>query len=140
MNDTERMSETQRWLRFAAEDMLAAQALLTDRHLPPRLACWLSQQAAEKALKAALIFHQIDFPRTHDLDLLRNLLPEQVTAKSTFPDLAALTEWGVEARYPGDWPDATPADGEEAVRQADAICRCIQNDLARCGLKLQRDD
>ena len=40
----------------------------------PRHACWLSQQAAEKALKAALVLERVEFPFTHDLDALRNLL------------------------------------------------------------------
>lgn len=42
----------------------------------PRHVCWLAQQATEKALKAILVFLQIDFPRRHDLDALRNLIPD----------------------------------------------------------------
>ena len=36
--------------------------------------CWHSQQAAEKALKAALIVNGIESPRTHNLVVLRALL------------------------------------------------------------------
>lgn len=36
--------------------------------------CFDAQQAAEKAVKAVLVFHQIDFPRTHDISGLLSLL------------------------------------------------------------------
>jgi HEPN domain-containing protein len=38
--------------------------------------CWFAQQAAEKALEAALVLEGIKFPLRHDLDALRNLLPD----------------------------------------------------------------
>jgi HEPN domain-containing protein len=63
-------------MRFAEEDLRTAESLLDDEELVPRHACWLAQQAAEKALKAGLVFHQIAHPFRHDLDALRNLLPE----------------------------------------------------------------
>ncbi len=59
------------------------------------------------AIKAALIFLQIDFPRRHDLDALRNLLPGGWLLKDSLPDLAELTKWAAEAYYPGDRQEAT---------------------------------
>lgn len=32
--------------------------------------CFHAQQAVEKYLKAFLIYHDVDFPRTHDVDFL----------------------------------------------------------------------
>jgi HEPN domain-containing protein len=80
--------------------------------------CWLAQQAAEKALKGALASQAIPFPFRHDLDALRNLLPDGWEVKRQHPDLAELTEWAVEARYPGDWPDATVEAARRAAVQA----------------------
>lgn len=71
------VQEAKRWLQFSAEDLDVAQRLLADRSSAPRHVCWLSQQAAEKALKAALVLEEIDFPYTHDLNDLRNLLPDR---------------------------------------------------------------
>ena len=99
----------------------------------PRHACGLAQQAAEKALKAVLVFQQIDFPRSHDLDALRNLIPEGWAVKTRAPDLAELTEWAVESRYPGDWPDATTAEAAAAVTQARGVVDCICADFAEQG-------
>jgi len=36
--------------------------------------CFDAQQAAEKAVKAALVFHGVDFPRTHRISELLALL------------------------------------------------------------------
>ncbi len=40
----------------------------------------------------------------------------------SYPDLAELTEWVVEARYPGDWPvlEATEVEETRAESQARA--------------------
>jgi HEPN domain-containing protein len=134
MSDPETRAEARRWLQFAGEDLCVAQTILKQETGAPRHACWLAQQAAEKAIKAALVFLQTDFPKSHDLDALRNLLPDEWRIKSDFPDLADLTEWAVEARYPGDWPDAMPADARKAVEQAGAILRSIADELGKRGL------
>ena len=104
MSDPDRCTEARRWLHYAREDLEAADAMLGQARVQSRHVCWLAQQAAEKAIKAGLVSLQIDFPRSHDLDALRNLMPQDWTARSQHPDLAELTEWAVEARYPGEWP------------------------------------
>ncbi|MCY3905167.1 MAG: HEPN domain-containing protein [Caldilineaceae bacterium] len=95
--------KAQRWLRFATENLDAAQRMLADRSSAPRHVCWHAQQAAERALKAALAPEGIDFPFTHDLNALRNLLPASWTVRAEHVDMAELTEWAVQARYPGEW-------------------------------------
>jgi HEPN domain-containing protein len=117
------------------EDLTTAEALLEQRNTVPRHICWLAQQAAEKSIKAALVFLQIDFPRRHDLDALCNLLPTNWLLREEQPDLADLTEWAVEARYPGDWPDATEEDAGAAVNQARAVYESISLDLNRFGFR-----
>lgn len=133
MSSSELLAEVRRWLRFALEDLRAAEMLLTESATRPRHACWLAQQAAEKAIKGALAYEQIPFPFRHDLDALRNLLPEGWTVKAQHPDLAELTEWAVEARYPGDWPEATADDARHAVEQARRVCQCVTHDLTGRG-------
>ena len=115
MNDPDPVvHEALRWLRFSEEDLNVALRLMTGIPTAPRHACWLSQQAAEKALKAALVLDEVEFPFTHDLDALRNLLPGSWSVRDTHPDLAELTEWAVETRYPGDWPEPNDADATRA--------------------------
>ncbi len=138
MSVDERLLEVQRWLRYAQEDMAAAEVMLEQTAIAPRHACWLAQQAAEKALKAVLVFLQIDFPRRHDLDALRNLVPDGWQLKDNHPDLAELTEWAVEARYPGDWPEATLENARSAVEQAKGVCASVIDDFKRYGYENRR--
>ena len=122
MNDLEQVNEARRWLRFASEDIEVAQELFSGRRI--RHACFLAQQAAEKALKAALALEGLSY--MHDLNAARNLLPDSWAVKSEQPDLAELTVWATESRYPGDWQEAT----EYAIR-ALADARAVYD---RCGV------
>lgn len=129
MKKDEQTQAVHRWLHYAQEDLQTAAELLKQAHVIPRHVCWLSQQAAEKSIKAALVFSQIDFPYSHDLDLLRNILPKTWQVKTKCFDLAELTEWAIESRYPGDWPDATVEDAQCALKQAESIYSLILEDI-----------
>jgi HEPN domain-containing protein len=128
--------EARRWLRYAAEDLVTAERIAASRTMPPRNACYHSQQAAEKAIKAALVFLQIPFPFRHDLDFLRDLLPAGWSVKIYHPDLAPLTAWVAEARYPTELPDADKADARAAIRQARAVYQTVHTDLFAHGLSV----
>jgi HEPN domain-containing protein len=121
-------AEARRWLTYAEEDLESARTMVA-QHRPPRQACWLAQQAAEKAIKSALVFEQVEFPKTHDLDALRGLVPDGWTVIATDADLAALTEWSVESRYPGNWPEATGSDASAAIAGAAAVVEAVRTDL-----------
>ena len=95
---------------------------------------WFSQQAAEKALKAALVLEGIEFPYTHDLPRLRNLLPDGWPEGLGPTVLARLTEWGVATRYPGDWPEPTDADARRAESDARAVYDSVLGEVRRRGL------
>ena len=133
------VQEARRWLQFSAEDIDVAQRLLADRSSAPRHVCWLSQQAAEKALKAALVLEEIDFPYTYDLNALRNLLPDSWTLRADHADLAELTEWAVEARYPGEWPEATESDAIRAEAKAHVMRDSVVAEIRRRGLHVDGD-
>lgn len=121
--------EAERWLAYARSDLDAGYALLRNPDHYPRQVCFLAQQAAEKALKTALVLLEIEFPFTHDLDRLRDLLPEGWRVKSEHPDLADLTIWAIQARYPGDMPEVVEADARAALQTAAAIYQTIGEEL-----------
>lgn len=122
--------EARRWLATAEEDLLGATAILERDDVAPRLACFLAQQAAEKALKARLIARGIAFPRIHDLLALRAFLRSDMPAGLDDADLAELSAWAVEARYPGDLSDATTSDAYTAVAGARMILVAARGDIA----------
>ena len=135
MNDPDSVvQEANRWLRFSAEDLDVAQQLLADRSSAPRYVCWLSQQAAEKALKAALELEANDYPYTHDLNALRNLLPDSWSVRVDHPDLTELSGWAVEARYPGEWLEPSDADASRAEFEARAVRDSVVTEFRRRGV------
>ncbi len=134
MNEARVFIETQRWLAYAQKDLQAAKSLLTQPQDFSQQVCFLSQQAAEKSLKAALVFEQINFPFRHDLDLLRNFLPQDWLIHQHVPDLSELSAWAVESRYPTRNEEPTLAEAQAALEMAQTVVDSIQQDLRQRGL------
>lgn len=103
MNDPEVLEVLRRWLRYAEDDLRSAE-VLRERGMVPRIACFHAQQAAEKAIKAIFVFLQVDFPFSHDLNRLRDLLPGGWAVKTAFPDLAGLSAWASNLATPAMCP------------------------------------
>lgn len=87
-----------------------------------------AQRCAEKYLKARLIEGSVDFPKTHDLAVLLSLVdPLEPGWESIRPRLNALTDMGIEVRYPGVTADAT--DAAEAVAVADEVRELVRKSV-----------
>lgn len=70
---TDKRLETARMFYYkASHDLRAVEKLLPDG--PLDVACFHAHQAVEKYLKAYLQMHDVEFPRTHDLDALLDIL------------------------------------------------------------------
>ena len=104
------------WLFRANEDIAVIKSLVNDGdEFYTSSICFHAQQASEKFLKAFLAYHDVDFPRTHDLDFL--LLECQKINKEAFQiDFKSLTDFGVSVRYPDDF---YIPDEEEALEYRD---------------------
>lgn len=79
-----------RWLAVSDDELGMAQDFEATARV--RGVCYHSQQAIEKAVKAALIFESIEFPHTHDLEKLCNLLPAGWSVKNTPYDLGRISD------------------------------------------------
>lgn len=119
-----------RWLRYAAEDLRTAETLLGQPSAPPRQTCYLARQAARKGLEAVLIFLQIDFGKTTDLEGLRDLLPERLRLKCADLELSHLTRCGVEVLYPGSKQEPRDVDALLAVKHAKAVGKFVSTVFA----------
>jgi HEPN domain-containing protein len=122
-------SEAKRWIDYAETDLRAAQTLFETEDSFPRQICFLAQQCAEKAIESILVLEEVNFPRNHDLDRLRDLLPKGWKVKEEFPDLAALTIWSVESRYPGNMPDITENEARETLQMAKSVFDVVSTEL-----------
>jgi HEPN domain-containing protein len=120
MNDLDLVRE---WFRFAGNELFTAKHLCYDLYPPQiEIACYLCQQAAEKALKGCLIhFTQEEPEYTHNLKTLCN---QCIALDGTFDSILTycgdLTEFVVAGRYPDELPIDEPT-AKSAVRKADAV-------------------
>ncbi len=98
----EKLEYIRNWIFRANEDYAVIISLeKTDLEFYTSTICFHAQQAVEKYLKAFLIFNDIDFPRTHDVDYLL-LECTKIDSENFDLDLKSLTEFGVSVRYPDD--------------------------------------
>ena len=89
------------------------------------------QQAVEKYLKALLVRHQIEFPKTHDIaKLLDRVATVNANMAESLRDADVLTPFGVDVRYPSDAPELLPGGETEVIDMArrvkDAVMISLQ--------------
>jgi len=121
-------SDPHRWIDRARSNLTRAKHIIEGVYLEDL--CFDAQQAAEKAIKAVLIFLGVRFPRTHDLAELLTLVekagwsvPEKVKRASM------LTPYAVESRYPGLSEPVNDEEHREAVAIAEEVLRWAEGVL-----------
>ena len=65
----------------------------------------------------------VEFPRTHSLRLLVDLLPVPLRTDPLLEPSVALTDYAVTTRYPGEMEAPGPTELAEAIRLARAVVR-----------------
>ena len=84
----------------AQDDRYVLERLAGDANAPEWVLGFHAQQAVEKSLKAVLSLRQVEFPRTHNLSMLLELLRRAGVALPPDGDeLARLIPFGVALRY-----------------------------------------
>ena len=107
------------WIQKAAEHEQYARLILTHRETQAWGAGFFSQQVAELLLKGLLLGHDMKVVKTHDLlELKKLLLPYEPELESHTSDLNTLNEYYVENRYPGDYPEVSWEEAEQAFTAA----------------------
>lgn len=118
------------WVTKANNDLLNADNNLRAEEIPFDTVCFHCQQAAEKLLKAYLTAKGCRPPFTHDLLLLlEQVLPLDPDAESLREDLASLTPFAVEVRYPDEGPMPSEGDAKEARDSAERVLTWLQEAL-----------
>jgi HEPN domain-containing protein len=118
MDDDKRVL-VQSWLLKAQHDLTSSERLAAGEDPLLDTAVYHCQQAAEKALKGFLVYHDCRFQKTHDLAVL---LVEVGRFTQDFVPLdsvaASLTRDGIVFRYPEAQMEPTQAEYEQAYRDA----------------------
>ncbi len=129
----DRVVET--WVRVAEDDALNARAALKHQDGTPAQVCFLSQQMAEKWLKAALVHYTGDYPKTHLLDALAKLLEPHLPSlvSDQKEDFIEVSRYYVTARYPAEVPleSFTWERAEEAFAAAQRIAETIRKAIGK---------
>jgi len=113
------------WMRKADHDFIAARKLITLEPLILDVVCFHCQQAVEKYLKAFLIYHRFDVPRTHDVDFLLEQC-KQIDNRFDQISLNNLNDFAVEVRYPDQFLQPEMEEAECYLKIAKQVQTLVQ--------------
>lgn len=109
----------QDWLRHARSNLKLAESGGKLKDVLREDLCFNAQQAAEKALKAVCIHRGIDFPKTHSLVRVMDILESGgLSLPDEIKEADILTQYAVQARYPGLDEPVTDEEYREALTLA----------------------
>ena len=124
--------EVRAWLDRARRDLLAARLLIAGNANAEAL--FHCQQAAEKALKAFLTFHQRTFRKTHDLgDLNLECLAIDNSLQAAIFSAEGLTQYAWRFRYPGAPYEPDSTEAQDGLQWAEAAVRGVERRLPAGG-------
>jgi HEPN domain-containing protein len=114
--DVARRDLVLQWLKKAASDLEAAEQLGKHGGRFGEIVAFHCQQAAEKYLKALLVRHQVEFPKTHDIaKLLDRVATVDASLADSLRHVEVLTPFGAEVRYPSDAPEILHGGESEVI-------------------------
>jgi HEPN domain-containing protein len=124
--------EVNEWYKMATMDLGVAKHLQNTYYPKPlEIICYHCQQAAEKAIKALIIYCGVEggMPKLHDLSFLLNQIKNMVEIQDMYYDYAdTLSPYGVAVRYPNElFLEERHAD--EAIQYADEILQWVKHIL-----------
>jgi len=126
--DPVRAADTRLWLSKTDQDLAAATLLLEPGREMPGIAAFHCQQAAEKALKAFLYWHDVPFRKTHAIEEVGDdCVRIDPDLKSAVDAVLDLTPYAWRFRYPGD---ASEPDAGE-VRTALEAARNVRDAVSK---------
>ncbi|HIH96977.1 MAG TPA: HEPN domain-containing protein [Thermoplasmata archaeon] len=116
------------WLKKAEKDLLTAKHELSFADAVTESICFHNQQAAEKYLKAYLVFLGIPFTKTHEIGELVTKCENKDREISALKEEAdKLTDYAIVIRYPEEWIEPTLEEAREAFELANKIREFVLN-------------
>jgi len=124
------MSGVKEWLAKASGDLKSSRKLIKDDDETLDSAAYFTQQSAEKALKAYLIFRKQVVPRTHDLERLLELCMHYEPLFGHFlDDVLQLSPFATYSRYPDDRFYVDRTDVLNAISSAEKILKFVKSKI-----------
>ena len=126
--------EARGWFEEAASDLDTARYLADGARL--NTACFMSQQAAEEALRVFLYSREVEEPWGHSVDALIHDGTSYDSSLDTVRDLGAvLDKYYIPTRYPNGLPGGLPSkaytadDARQAITAADRVLAAVRERL-----------
>lgn len=120
------------WIIKAENDLkTATHTLKIGKGCHSDTVCFHAQQCVEKYLKAFLVIKNIDFPKTHDIEHLVALLPENIWLRLSIEEQRRLTAYATVTRYPGDYEPVPLAEAQQSVKLAQRVRRELRKLLPK---------
>lgn len=110
----------------AQSDLQLGKVGMTTKDVLFEDACFHAQQCAEKSLKAFLLHLDVDFPKTHTLEVLLDLLKTKgIQIPQNVDESFELSQYAVQTRYPGEWEPVTKEEAQGALKRAALVLHWV---------------
>ena len=124
------LKEFEKWIQKAESDLtIVEKDIITDSPVTDVL-CFHCQQAAEKYLKAYIVYRNQIPERTHLIERLLNICANFDPEFEKLSDAVLLTTYAVELRYPDDMYFPTLTETKKALKLAKKIKKFVLNKIA----------
>ena len=126
--NSQTIAVVRQWILKAENDLKnAAHTLKLENGCPTDTVAFHAQQCVEKYLKAFLIYRGTDFSRTHDIERLVALLPENVSLRLSIEEQRRLTAYATVTRYPGEYEPVPLIEAKQSVKLARRVRKDIRS-------------
>jgi len=123
-------SDAEEWLRRARSNIARAKIGRISEDVLYEDLCFDCQQAVEKSLKGLLVYIGVEFPWSHSITKLLELVERAgIDAPEYVKDSITLTVYAVSARYPGNQEPVDEDEYKEAVEIAERVYHWVRSKL-----------
>lgn len=118
------------WFRRARSNFFRAKSIIDAPEIFYEDYCFDAQQAVEKALKSLCILKNIEFPKTHNIDYLIELLEkESIYVPAEVKKAKILTDYAVEGRYPENLDTIDEEEYQKAIEITENVLKWVEQKL-----------
>jgi HEPN domain-containing protein len=128
--DNKKIDFIKEWIYEANNDLGLAEFVIDNDGKYYDLVCFHCQQAAEKYLKAYIIYLRLHYEKVHDLKYLLNVIEKKREVPKELKRYAdLLNEYTIDSRYPDYWHDPTLEETKECIKAAHDFKKYIEEVL-----------
>lgn len=132
MQNNNKIKQVLKWIEYADEDLRVTEIVFSlSSNVPYRIIAYHSQQCAEKYLKAFLLYHDVDFPYTHNISTLIELCMPFVNLNDKLNTAKELSKYAVAVRYPTDYLTLNKKETIRLIKIANKVKTVVRKLLVK---------